>query len=153
MKEEIKKRIDELNEELNSAWESEPEKKAENGRCILGEKYHQSSPSLREGTWEEEFYELTKSMDGQFRPKLKLLIEKEISLSRSDGQGEGYNKCLQEFDEDVAEAVADKVEEVRKELEKELNGEEYPCTNKVYELCGFCQLKWKILSLPSLRKK
>lgn len=41
--------------------------------------------------WEEEFYELTKSIDGQFRTKLKLLVEKiEIEAYR-----EGAEKTLE----------------------------------------------------------
>lgn len=35
--------------------------------------------------WEERFNELTKSMDGQYRPKLRLLIQEQITLAFRQG--------------------------------------------------------------------
>ena len=39
--------------------------------------------------WEERFYEITKMMDGQYRPKLKLLLEQ----VRSEAYQKGYDEA------------------------------------------------------------
>ena len=61
------------------------------GTCLClpthGSWHIECDPHLQhtEDSWEESFYELTKTMDGQFRPELKLLIAKEKQLSYQEG--------------------------------------------------------------------
>src|SRR3990167_3201940 len=61
------------------------------GTCLClpthGSWHIECDPHLQhtEDSWEESFYELTKTMDGQFRPELKLLIDIEKQLSYQEG--------------------------------------------------------------------
>lgn len=51
--------------------------------CLHNRDIIESIPKLFiEKSWEDDFYKLTKTMDGQFRPKLKLLIDSLLTEER-----------------------------------------------------------------------
>lgn len=57
---------------------------------------HPLKTAKQTGSWEESFYELTKTMDGQDRPKLKLLIQSLLQAEREKGIAEGRREMREE---------------------------------------------------------